>query len=270
MTPEQKRANDVATMTGASSWLSSMPLKAENFVLNKREFYDAIRLRYRLDLKYLPSLCACGKRFTVDHAMSCMKGGYIHQRHDEVRDLFGKLAEEISKNVEIEPHLIPLSGEHLERSANAADEARLDLSVRGFWQRGQKAFFDIRVFNPFAPTHRNQKLTNVFSAQEKEKKRAYGQRVIDIEHGSFTPLVFYPLGGCGREAERFLSVFAKRISDKRDIEQSVVTNWIRSVLSFALLRFAILCVRGSRNRKGNLTSTLVTSKYVRILTKLNR
>ena len=249
MTPEQKRANDVATMKGASSWLSSMPLKAENFVLNKREFYDAIRLRYRLDLKYLPSLCACGKRFTVDHAMSCMKGGYIHQRHDEVRDIFGKLAEEISKDVEIEPHLIPLSGEHLERSANAADEARLDLSVRGFWQRGQKAFFDVRVFNPFAPTHRSQKLPNVFSAQEKEKKRAYGQRVIDIEHGSFTPLVFSPLGGCGREAERFLSVLAKRISDKRDIEQSVVTNWIRSVLSFALLRSAILCVRGSRNRK---------------------
>ena len=132
MTPEQKRANDVATMKGASSWLSYMPLKTENFVLNKREFHNAIRLRYRLDLKYLPSLCAYGKRFTVHHVMSCMKEGYIHQRHDEVRDLFGKLAEEISKDVQLEPHLIPASGEHLERYENAAGEARLDLSVRGF------------------------------------------------------------------------------------------------------------------------------------------
>ena len=70
----------------------------------------------------------------------------------------------------MEPHLIPLSGEHLERSANAAAEARLDLSVRGFWQRGQKAFFAVMVLNPFAPRHRSQKLP---TAQEKEKKRAY-------------------------------------------------------------------------------------------------
>ena len=77
----------------------------------------------------------------------------------------GNWLKKISKDVEIEPHLIPLSGEHLERSANAADEAILDLSVRGFWQRGQKAFFDVRVLNPFAPTHRSQKLPNVFSAQ---------------------------------------------------------------------------------------------------------
>ena len=84
------------------------------------------------------------------------------------------------------------------------------------------------------------------SSVHKKRKRAYGQRVIDIEHGSFTQLYFSPLGGYGREAERFLSALAKRISD---IEKSVVTNWIRSVLSIALPRSVILCVRGSRNRK---------------------
>ena len=47
-----------------------------------------------------------------------------------------------------------------------ADEAKLDLSVRGFWQRGQKVFFDVKVFNPFVPTHRS-----VSSVHKKKKKK---------------------------------------------------------------------------------------------------
>ena len=47
MTLDQRKANELSCMKGASSWLTSLPLKAENFVHNKREFYDAIRFRYR-------------------------------------------------------------------------------------------------------------------------------------------------------------------------------------------------------------------------------
>ena len=206
-------------------------------------------MRYRWRLKYTPNTCACGKPFEVDHAMSCPKGGYIYQRHDEVRNVISKLAEEISNDVQVEPHLEVLTGESLPDSTNKADEARLDLSIRGFWQRGQRAFFDVRVFNPFAPSYRRQKLPNIFNNNEKEKKRHYGRRVIEIEHGSFTPFVSTPYGGCGREAEKFLSELSRKIANKRDMHQSVVMQWIRSVLSFTLLRSAILCVRGSRNQK---------------------
>eukprot|EP00794_Sanderia_malayensis_P019800 gene19799-biopygen16443 len=153
--------------------------------------------------------------------MSFQKGGYIHHRHNELRDLLGKLATEISNDVSIEPALQPLSGEQLPRNSNTSEEARLDISVRGFWQREQDAFFDVRIFNPFAPSYRNQKLENTFSANEREKKRAYSQRVLQVEQGSFTPLVFAHNGGSGRDTK----------------------------LSFALLRSAILCIRGSRNRR---------------------
>ena len=91
MDPEKLRANDLSRMKGASSWLTILPLKSENFVLNKREFYDALSLRYRWIPKYLPSLCPCGKKYDVDHAMSCMKGGFVHRRHDEVRDMLANL-----------------------------------------------------------------------------------------------------------------------------------------------------------------------------------
>ena len=37
------------------------------------------------------------------------------------------------------------------KTANVEQEARVDISARGFWNRGQKAFFDLGVFNPLAP-----------------------------------------------------------------------------------------------------------------------
>ena len=60
---------------GASSWLTILLLKLENYNRNKREFYDSISLRYRWTPKYLSSVWPGGKRLDVDYAMSCMKGG---------------------------------------------------------------------------------------------------------------------------------------------------------------------------------------------------
>ena len=252
MTQEQCRANDLARMKGSSSWLTTLPLESEYFTLNKREFFDALALRYRWVIKRLPSTCPCGKQFNVDHAMSCFKGGFIHQRHDAVRDMFGKIFNEVCHDVEIEPQLLPLTGENLPSNNNTSEEARLDVSARGFWQRGQRAFFDVRVFNPYAQRHLNQTLENSFLSNEREKKKAYNKRVIDVEHGCFTPLVFTPYGGCGREADRCISELSHMIAKKRDIGQSMVTNWLRTKISFALVKAAVLCLRGSRSiRKVN-------------------
>ena len=128
--------------------------------------------------------------------------------HDEVRDISAKISKEISNDVETEPHLLPLTGESLSSSSNSANEARLDFSVRGFWQRGQRAFFDVRIFNPFAPSYRNQNLSNAFKSNERIKKRAYGQRVIEVEQGSFSHLIFTPYGGTSRETEHFITTLS--------------------------------------------------------------
>ena len=42
----------------------------------------------------------------------------------------------------------------------------------------------------------------------------YNQRIIEVEHGSFSPFVFLPFGGNGREAKRFLTKLAQKLSDK--------------------------------------------------------
>ena len=131
--------------------------------------------------------------------MQCTTGGFIHKRHDGVKDIVAKMLDSVAYDVQIEPALQPLTGEVLPRSANSDDEGRLDISARGFWQRGDKAFFDVRIFNPFAKSHLPVKLKTLFAAQETAKKRDYNEGVLRVEHGSFTPIVMSAYGGFRRE-----------------------------------------------------------------------
>ena len=113
-------------------------------------------------------------------------------------------------DVRIEPPLQHLSGENLLKKFQQIRKIRLDISIRGFWQKEQSAFFDVRVFNLLATSYRNQKLDNTVAWNEREKKRAYSQRVLQVEHGSFTPLIFADSGGSSRETEKFISVLSMK------------------------------------------------------------
>ena len=127
---------------GASSWLTAVPLVDQGLVLNKQEFRDSLRLRYNMplsDLRYsmplsdLPSKCVCGEKYTVCHALSCKKGGFVAQRHDGVRTLLTSLVGKVCTNVEVEPQLQPLDNERFNlRSAVTSPEARLDFKAGGF------------------------------------------------------------------------------------------------------------------------------------------
>ena len=90
-------------------------------------------------------LCICGKRFDVDHAISCQRGGFICRRHDELKKLIGHIAGHLYHDVEIEPKQLPMTIDTLHHSANQQRDARLDISIRSFWQRGERAFADVRI-----------------------------------------------------------------------------------------------------------------------------
>ena len=171
MNENELRANDLAQKKAASNWLTALPLQNENFHLSKREFFDAIATRYRWSMKYLPVTCACSKSFTIDHALSCPKDGFVYQRHNELRDTLPAMIDEVCQDVKIEPDLESLTGEQLNKGAIGTDGARSDISARGFWVRGQRAFFDIRVFNSYAQRYSTQSLKSSFTLNENEKKR---------------------------------------------------------------------------------------------------
>jgi hypothetical protein len=110
--------------------------------------------------------------------------------HDEVRDILANSMRTVLRDVEVEPHLLPLSGEVISpATTNRDDKARSDIRAKGFWLNQQSAFFDISVFYPHAQSYSSRSLLSLTSSIEKEKRRQYGSRVIEIEHGSFTPLV---------------------------------------------------------------------------------
>ena len=157
---------------------------------------------------------------------------------------------EVCSDVCVEPHLQPLSGESLRySSAIKEDGARLDIRANGFWgNRYQQAFFDIRVFNPNASSYRQLQPTTAYNRQEQLKRRHYEQRVREVEHGSFTPLVFSTSGGLSKAAEVTYKRLASLIAEKRDTDYSTTRKWLRNKISFSLLRSAITCLRGARSK----------------------
>ena len=54
-----QRAMDLAQERGASSWLTSLPLKEFNLCLHKGAFRDAIALRYGWQPQNTPTHCSC-------------------------------------------------------------------------------------------------------------------------------------------------------------------------------------------------------------------
>ena len=62
------------------------------------------------------------------------------------------------------------------------------------------------------------------------------REILNVEQGTFTPLVFSATGGMGRECSMFFKKLSQLISIKRKEELSVVTYGIRCKMRFALLR----------------------------------
>ena len=133
------------------------------------------------------------------------------------------------------------------QSAKVDDNCRLDVKCRGFWSSSQDAFFDMRVFNPVALSHQSTTVQAIYKSQKQEKKRAYDQRVREIEYGSFTPLVTSITRGMGSSAVIFYCRLARMILDKRNESYPNMMNLIRCRIRFSLLRSAINTIQGSRS-----------------------
>ena len=253
LSTNMQRSVNLSKEKGASSWLTTLPLKTHGFTLHKQAFRDALSLRYGWTPNKLPSKCACGSSFTVEHALSCAKGGFPSIRHNEIRDLTADLLSEVCNNVCTEPELLPVTGENLAgASANIQPGARLDIAANGVWGGSfERTYFDVRVFNPRAASNRHTDPQTVYRKHEQIKKRAYEQRILDIEQASFSPLVLSATGGLAREATTFYKRLASMLASKWDQSYSSTLCWLRCRLTFSLLRSSIQAIRGSRSSSGH-------------------
>ena len=232
-------------MPGASSWLSVLPLAEFGFALNKGELRDALSLRYGRPLRGLTAMCPCGQKYDVTHALNCKKGGFVTMRHNNLRNFEADMLSKIVNDVETEPALQPVTGEIIEGPSRNA--SRPDIRAGGVWRAGQNAFFDVRVTNTQSPSQIHLTAESVLKKHEQGKKRNYNRRVMEIEHGTFTPLVFSVSGGMDMECSMFHKHVAERLAITSGERYEKITSTIRCKLSFLILKSALMCVRGSRN-----------------------
>ena len=74
------------------AWLSAVPHRLNNIELSWGEFWDNLRLRYGLMPQDNPVSCdSCGKKFSVEHAISCPNGDLVMEQHDDAAKEWGDL-----------------------------------------------------------------------------------------------------------------------------------------------------------------------------------
>ena len=179
-----------------------------------------------------------------------MHGGFRGLLHNEVVALLGSACREAGyRDVAYEHVLQPLQGEggsFRHKSAVSEDGARTDVRVLGFWTKWRQAHFDVTAFSPFAKTYRNTKFESVYRQLEKRKQRKYSERIRQVEHGDFSPLVFAIAGGMGPQASCVVKRIGQKLAEKKGLPISVVLGWLNCRISFAMLRSSLVCLRGSR------------------------
>ena len=150
------------------------------------------------------------------------------------------------KDAELEPMLLPITGERLTPGTNMSEITRLDISARNLWTPLAKAFTD--VFHPQAPTNSVMNIPQMYRHHERQKKTHYNSRVIEVEKATFTTLVFSTSGGMGVEAAAFFKQVAEKIERKTEQKYSDVIAFIRRRLRFDLLKTCLISLRGFRGK----------------------
>ena len=115
------------------------------------------------------------------------------------------------------------------------------------WRAVQNAFFDVRMTNTHSLSQMHLTTERVLKKHEQEKKQNYNRHIMNIEHGTFTPLSFSVSGGMGKECSMFHKHVAERLAIKIGERYEKIISTIRCKLSFLILKSALMCVRGSRS-----------------------
>ena len=169
---------------------------------------------------------------------------FVAQRHDDIRNLLTSLLSKVCKDVEIEPHLLPIDNKVFNlRSTVTSPEARLDIKAGSFWSRGETASFHVRVTHVNSTCNQNKSTELILVEHEQEKKGKHQHRVIDVEMGSFNSLFFATNGGMWKECKICLRNLADKLPERA---ASLMPVPYLGLEHGHLLRSVHTCVPGSR------------------------
>ena len=256
---ESRRTFTRGKETGA--WLSVTPSIINGTDLSAQEFRDVYCLRYRQKLQHLPSHCdGCNSTFTVQHALSCKKGGLVIGRHNEIAGELLYLCQKAFKHsaVRDEPSILchgTKKSKTQDEDAPEANNDRGDLIIRGFWQSSTYCVVDVRVTDTDAKSYQDKEPSKILAAQEKAKKKQYLEPCL-AQRRHFTPFVASTDGLLGKEANFFAKRLVVVLAEKWNKPYSQVCGFVKARLSIALVRATHVCIRGSRVPVSRISSRI--------------
>ena len=107
--------------------------------------------------------------------------------------------------------------------------AKPDVRARGFWREGQNDFLNVRITNTSSESQRHLTSENIFTKHEREKKRQYNNRIMNVEYGTFTPSALSMNGGMVKECLKFHKFVAEKIANKPGCHYEKVLSIIKAV-----------------------------------------
>ena len=128
------------------------------------------------------------------------------------------------------------------------NDERGDILVNNFWQRQRQCIFDVRVTDADAKSHRHKAPSAVLRQHEREKIRKYKKACLERRR-DFTPLCYTADGMAGREARNAERRLGSHLAEKWERPNSQIVFYVRSLMSFAIVRANSLLIRGSREKR---------------------
>ena len=209
------------------------------------EWHDNLAIRYGMRPVGLPQQCnGCRDNFSVRHALMCKKGGLVTWCHNDARDEWAWLCKLAlpDSSVGTKPYIFYGAGLQAgqrggqtgetggdgalnEGNNNLGNEARGNVSARGFFARRRVCIFDSRVTNTDAAYYGNRSSAKVLANAEKEKEDKYGKACKDRQR-DFCPMVYYVDGLPGKKAKTAEQRLAALLAVEWKREYSEVVNLV--------------------------------------------
>lgn len=106
-------------------------------------------------------------------------------------------------------------------AVNIRDENLVDISLRGFRNTGQQEFYDTIVFYSNTRLYYNVDIQKYYGLNERERKKAYNERMLNMEQRTLVSIVLKFNQKIGRDSQIFYRAISSKTSqDAQEIEKT--------------------------------------------------
>ena len=97
-------------------------------------------------------------------------------------------------------------------AVNIRDDNLVDISLRGFWNTGQQEFYDTIVFYSNTRLYYNVDIQKYYGLNERERKKAYNERMLNMEQRTLVSIVLNSNQEMGRDSQIFYRTISSKTS----------------------------------------------------------